>query len=480
MLIKRKFLSTIIALLLLCLYTNFINTSFAQPALFSSSFISQSIIPALQRLYYHQILSNSWMATLSAPFSEKAELFSGNSAEQMGLGGHGPQLSPKRGSLRDFNSLLQQFEAYTRKTIQEWNLPGAAVAIVWNNRTVLLQCYGHREVGKPELIDEHTIFRLGSLSKTFTSELTGIFQQKGLVDWDDPVINYLPNFKLKTEENTKKTTIRHLLDHSGGLFCFYAYDNLIEDNLPYASIFKRLNEIDIKAPPGKSFTYQNILFSVTGTILENVTRQSFPDLLEKNIFIPLRMYDSSATEKAFLSATNRATPHIKINSEWKKASLLSPYYQVAPASGINSSIANMVAWLHAQMGLFPEVISPSILAEVHKPQINTSMPSNFQKVTSLPEQRISSTAYGLGWRSMRYQNTPVIFHGGHVKGYTNILGFIPKENVGIVILTNSSSPVPTILMSKFFDLYLGLPQIDWSTLALSQTAPKKTIEVAQQ
>lgn len=328
------------------------------------------------------------------------------------------------------------------------------------------------------MIDEHTVFRIGSLSKTFTSELTGILQQKGLVDWDDPVINYLPSFKLKTEENTQKTTIRHLLDHSCGLFCFYAYDNLIEDNVPYTSILKKLHEIDIKAPPGKSFSYQNILFSVTGTILEDVTRQTFPDLLEKNIFIPLRMYDSSATEKAFLSATNRATPHTKVNGEWKKAPLSTPYYQVTPAGGINSSLANMTAWLHAQIGLFPEVISPSILAEVHKPQINTSMPLNLQSVNGLPEQRISGASYGLGWRTVRYQSTPIIYHGGYLKGCTNILAFIPKENVGIVVLTNSSNPVPTILMAKFFDLYLELPEKDWSALTLA--AQKKPIEVAKQ
>lgn len=379
---------------------------------------------------------------------------------------------------QDFNALLQEFDAYTRKTLEEWGVPGAAVGIVWNNRAVFLHGYGYREIGKPEAIDEHTVFRIGSLTKTFTAELTGVFQEKGLVDWDDPVINYLPKFKLKTKENTEKITIRHLLDHSGGLFCFNAYDNLIEDNVPYKKIVKRLPEIDIKAPPGKSFTYQNVLFSVTGDVLESITRQPFSELLNENIFIPLRMYDSSATEKDFLSATNRATPHIKVNNQWAPSSLTTPYYHVAPAGGINSSLANMSAWLQAQMGLFPEVISPSILAEVHKPHISTHIPSNFKGVSGLAEERISAPAYGLGWRLLRYQNAPVIFHGGSLKGCSNIMAFIPNENVGIVVLTNSSTPIPSILMAKFFDLYLGLPQKDWSaiTLAAQSKQPSEVIK----
>jgi len=158
------------------------------------------------------------------------------------------------------NLVLADFDRVVRHTLEEWDLPGVAVAIVHNDSIVFMKGYGVRRMGQPEFIDTHTVFRIASLSKGFASLLTGLLVQENVLHWDDRVIQYLPNFSSKEPDNTQNLTIHHILSHTSGLLP-HAFDNLIEANVPYINIIQELKEVSVVDSVGKQYGYQNVVYN---------------------------------------------------------------------------------------------------------------------------------------------------------------------------------------------------------------------------
>jgi CubicO group peptidase (beta-lactamase class C family) len=112
---------------------------------------------------------------------------------------------------------LSGFDAYVTKTIQEWRTPGLAIAVVKDGQIVFSKGYGVRELGKPEPVDTHTLFAIGSTTKAMTAALVGMLVDEKKLGWDDPVVKHLPWFQAKDPYLTREITVRDLLTHRAGL-----------------------------------------------------------------------------------------------------------------------------------------------------------------------------------------------------------------------------------------------------------------------
>ncbi|MEX2410690.1 MAG: serine hydrolase domain-containing protein, partial [Candidatus Paceibacterota bacterium] len=112
---------------------------------------------------------------------------------------------------------LDMFAKKFNEGLIDEEIPGGAVVIVKEGQVLFQKGFGVKERGKPDRVDEHTVFRLGSLSKGFTSVLAGVLAEEGAVSWDQPVSNYLNEFRLNDPEQTELVQIRHLLSHTTGL-----------------------------------------------------------------------------------------------------------------------------------------------------------------------------------------------------------------------------------------------------------------------
>jgi len=154
---------------------------------------------------------------------------------------------------------------------------------------------------------------------------------------------------------------------------------------------------------------------------------------------------------------NRAEPHVRDGWEYRPVEVKETYYRVLPAAGVNASISDMVIWLKAMMGGNPDVISDAIFDEVTKPYIES--PQELEKRVSWCP-RLVEAFYGLGWRIYRYAEEKIIFHSGWVEGYRSEIGFIPKLDIGIVVLLNSECDIASYYLPFFFDLVLGLEDIN--------------------
>lgn len=345
--------------------------------------------------------------------------------------------------------VLADFDRIVQHTLEEWDLPGVAAAIVHDDSIVFLKGYGVRRRGQPERIDSHTVFRIASLSKGFASLLTGLLVQQNILHWDDKVIKYLPGLSLKESDNTQNLTIHHILSHTSGLVP-HAFDNLIEANVSYMKIIKELKEASVVASVGEQYGYQNVVYSLIGDIIESATGKKYEDLIHERIFEPLGMRDASIGWDPLISEPNRASPHIRRYNHWTPVQDKKAYYSVLPAAGVNASICDMAQWLRAQMGGMSQVIPPEILTTLQIPVIRTRGEMRRYYWTG----RLRDAHYGLGWRIFDYAGHTMITHSGGIRGYLAQMAFIPEKDIGIVVLYNSRRI--DFLLPTFFDLYLKL------------------------
>ncbi len=351
--------------------------------------------------------------------------------------------------------VINRFEAFFIETLEEEEAPGAAVAIVKDDKIVYLNSFGVREIGRQEKVDIHTVFRLASVSKGFASVLTGLLVEEGILKWQDRVIKYVPNFSLKNLYSTRNLTIRHILSHTSGL-PQHTYTDLLEENMPFDEILKKLNKVSLIGPVGRYYSYQNVLYSLISNIIKAATGRTYKELLTERIFEPLDMDDASLGRESFVASPNHAMPHVRRSFELMVTEVKPSFYKVLPSAGVNASILDMARWLRAMMGGVPEIISPDIIQNLTIPLIKT--PPEMRKYRW--RDRLRDAHYGLGWRIYDYAGTRIIYHGGWVEGFRAEIGFIPEQKIGIVVLLNCESMVANLLLPTFFDMYLSLHEVD--------------------
>jgi beta-lactamase class C len=344
-------------------------------------------------------------------------------------------------------SYLDEFERHFEEGLNLKRIPGGAVVIVKDGRVVFQKGFGVKEKGKSEEVDEHTIFRLGSVSKGFASVLTGVFVEEDIISWDKPVSHYLKDFQLNDPEQSDRIQIRHLLSHTSGL-PRHAYTNLVEDGLSLDRIIPRLEQVPLIAKEGEQIAYQNAAYSVIEKVLEAQTDTDFNTLLHKKLFEPLAMEHSSASYDSIRYAGNKALPHVYYSRSRGRVpiSISKKYYNAVSSGGINASASDMGKWLLLLTGHYPEVISKETLNEIYEP-----LATIYNRRFSRHWNGVNKSHYGMGWRVLDNQSQRIVYHGGYVNGYRSEIAFAPDEGLGICILINSNSSYPLTVIPDLFD-----------------------------
>lgn len=344
---------------------------------------------------------------------------------------------------------LNEFEQKFEEGLKSKKIPGAAVAIVKDGRVVFQKGFGVKEKGKPDLVDEHTVFRLGSVSKGFASVLTGVLAEDGVVGWDSPVSGYLETFRLNDPGQTHRVQIKHLLSHTSGL-PRHAYTNLVEDGLPLDDIISRLETVPLISKEGRQLSYQNAAYSAIEKVLEIQTNTDFNTLLEQKLFEPLMMIHTSANYESINNSENRAMPHVFYSRSRGRVpiSISTKYYNAVSSGGINSSASDMGKWLLLLTGYHPDIISGKTLEEVYEPlaTIHNRRYSRFW-------DGVNESHYGLGWRVLENHGQKIVYHGGYVNGYRSEIAFAPEDGVGICILINTNSNYPLEVIPEVFNYF---------------------------
>jgi beta-lactamase class C len=355
---------------------------------------------------------------------------------------------------------VRRFEAMAQAMVADGRVPGLAMAIVKDGRIVSARGYGVTDVDRPEQVDAHTVFRLASLSKAFAGTVTGLLVSEGALRWDSHVADFMPGLQYSQPGAAQQLTVAEVLSQRVGL-THNAYDRDIEDGADYRSLVQRLAYAPMKCAPGQCYSYQNVAFSLIGDVVFATTGRFFSETVARRIFKPLGMDDASYGLEGIENSPRWARPHVRGRGGWVALTPKPTYYRLAPAAGVNASIDDMAQWLVAQTGHRPDVLPESLLATLHAPVIDT--PTELRG-SSWRRERLGAAGYGIGWRVYDYAGHRVVFHGGAVQGYRASIALVPERDLGVVILWNSTSGVPSGLMPTILDSAIGLAPGDWLDL----------------
>ncbi|HEU4769179.1 MAG TPA: serine hydrolase [Pyrinomonadaceae bacterium] len=352
------------------------------------------------------------------------------------------------------------FDEYVQQAMKQWEVPGLAIAVVKDDRIVFAKGYGVREIGGTAAVNEHTLFAIGSSSKAFTAATLAVLVDEGKIKWDDPVTKYLPAFQLFDPYSTREMTVRDLVTHRSGLER--------GDRLWYASPYDRnevLRRVRFLKPSWSvrsRFGYQNIMFLAAGQISPAVTGKEWDDVVRERIFVPLGMTSSSTSITKFAGQDNVASPHSKIDDKLQKVAWRN-IDNIGPAGSINSNVTDMAQWLRMNLGggMYDNkrVLSAASVKEMQTPQTVIRIEGNNERLYPVAH----FLNYGLGWFLSDFRGRKLVEHGGAIDGMRAVVGMLPEEKVGVVILTNrQGSVLPHVLMYRVFDAYLGVAKKDWS------------------
>ena len=327
-------------------------------------------------------------------------------------------------------------DSFLRKTVNSYNIPGLAVAVVNDKEIIFISGYGESSPGID--ISSDTPFLLGSTSKTFTA--LGIMRlvEEGKVELDAPVKKYLPEFKLATPEYDSVITIRHLLNHTSGLSDkgmpkTSLGENSLEDELALLAQCKPVSE------PGKTFTYFNGNYRLLGLVIERVTGLTYGEFLHTEIFKPLGM---TSTFPGPVGVKGIAKGHGEIfgfpfrREQKYRAGALPSGYIVSSASDI---ARYLIAELRAGKG-DTSIFNPETIKATWQP------PGN------------KKDGYAFGWLAMdTLGKTTFLAHGGSLENYQSFFYLNPELNIGFVFLMNQGGILPMI--GGFSTLRNGLIRI---------------------
>ena len=352
---------------------------------------------------------------------------------------------------------VAEVEAMAQQLVANGRIPGLAVAIVQDGRILSARGYGVTDAHGGTPVDAHTVFRLASLSKSFAGTVTGILVNDGVLRWDSHLVDYVPDFKLSRPGAAEQVTVADLLSHRVGL-TRNAYDRDLEANADVRSLTLRMANAPMTCAPGECYAYQNVAFSLIGDIVFAATGQFYSETVARRIFKPLGMHDASYGLEGLEASARWARPHVRGRGGWVPVSPKPNYYRVAPAAGVNASISDMAQWLIAQSGHRPDVLPAPLLATLHTPLVQT--PSELRG-SGWRRARLGSAGYALGWRVFDYSGHQVVFHGGAVQGYRTAMAMLPDRDLGIAILWNSESALPSGLLPTVLDRALGITGGQW-------------------
>lgn len=353
-----------------------------------------------------------------------------------------------------------EVDSLVNRTLKTFDVPGIAVGIVKDGKVVLAKGYGVTSIKSGRKVDANTLFAIASNSKSFTTAALAILVDEGKINWDDKVIQYLPEFKMYNEYVTKEFTIRDLLTHRSGLG-LGAGDLMIwpdgHDFTP-KDIVKNIQYLKPVSGFRTKYDYDNLLYIIAGEIIAKVSGKTWSEFVEEKIMQPLEMKNSTGSWSRLKDTSNVFTPHVPVNGKLK----VIPRYTntiVDAAAGIYTNVNDLSKWLLMQLndgkyGNNQQLISIKQHHEMWKPQtILPVYPSNDYKTIF--------KNYGLGWKLEDINGYLQVSHTGGLEGIVTQTLMIPELKLGIIVLTNQQNGAAyTAISNTIKDSYLGIPYRD--------------------
>ena len=329
---------------------------------------------------------------------------------------------------------IAQLKAFVETSMQELGIPGASIALIDGGKIVFEGGFGVRELGRPERVDENTVFMAASNTKGMTNLLLAELVDEKKLKWDEPVIDVYPSFKLGDAETTKKVLVKNLICACTGLprqdmEWLFEFKNATPE-----STLALLGTMQPTSKFGEVFQYSNLMAAAAGYIGAHLVYPNkelgaaYDEAMQKKIFDPLGM-NSTTFDYARALAGNHASPHGDDVDDKPHVASMAINYSIIPArpaGGVWTSSHDLIRYVQDELtlGKLPDgkqLVSPENLLMRRAPQVMLG----------------EDSSYGMGLIVDHKYGIPVVSHGGSMPGFKSDLYFLPDSGIGAVLLTNS-------------------------------------------
>lgn len=355
-----------------------------------------------------------------------------------------------------------ELDRYIAKALVDGQIPGLAIAIVRNDSTLVAKGYGVRELGRSAPVDQHTVFDIASLGKSFTATAIAILVDRGRIHWDDPVRKYLPALELPTPDLTATATVRDFLSHRTGLPAANLMWML--SDVDRREVLRRFRHLPVAAPARQSMIYSNIGYSVAGEAAAAAASTTYEALVRDLVIKPLGLSSSTWSYEQADGMPNVSSSHARIAGKQQTIPRERQRQAIAPAAAVQSSVHDLARWLrlHLNNGVLDgtRYVSDSAMRAMHSIQVPIATTPAMRAARNVED---SVVGYGLGWQKMDYRGHPLVWHTGSGNGQYAYMALLPRDRLGVVVIVNTwaAGRIEGAIASRVIDTYLGYPARDW-------------------
>ncbi|HLY89387.1 MAG TPA: serine hydrolase [Acetobacteraceae bacterium] len=355
------------------------------------------------------------------------------------------------------DNAIAQLPKLAQDILARTHIPGLAISVVRDGKTVYAAGFGVRRVGTTDAVDADTVFQIASLSKPLAATVVAHQVGAGIVSWDTVLQRFLPWFALNDPWITTHVTIGDMFAHRSGL-PDHAGDELEDLGYDRDQVLRRLRFAKLHSFRDE-YAYTNFGLTAAAEAVAVASHSDWATLSQQVLYGPLGMTSTSSRYADFIGRSNRAAGHVLINGQYAAKYQRQPDAQ-SPAGGVSSSANDMARWMSLvlQGGMFDgkriiaaDALLPAITAQI------VSSPSH------VPAARAGFYGYGFNVGTLASGRVSLGHSGAFALGAATNFVMIPSLGVGIDVLSNAA-PIGAVeaLGMDFADLVqFGVVTRDW-------------------
>ena len=343
--------------------------------------------------------------------------------------------------------IVSRVDSLVSAFITTTNTPAVSVAVLRGSDTLVMKGYGQASIEAHRAATASTVYRIGSITKQFTSAAIMRLAERGKLSIDDPMSKYLPD----VPTHGRSITIRRLLNHTSGIHNYTAepgWQQHWADEMTPRAIVAFVDHDSLDFNPGDAWSYSNTNYVLLGMIIEKVTGEPYATYVQRDLFTPLGLKQTSycvnhPTDPSFADGYSASSSGVK------PAVFLS-MTQPHGAGALCSTVRDLVVWQRALMG--GRVVNARSYALMTTPDtLNSGKP----------------LTYGFGLTAGKFGTHRFIGHSGGINGFTTASTYFPDDSVNVVVFSNADRG-PDLLGQNIARTVFGMPLV---------TPPKPVVEV---
>lgn len=338
------------------------------------------------------------------------------------------------------SALVARLDSIAAAPVKAGMTAGLAVAAVKGSDTLLSRGYGYADLENQVPVTPQTVFRIGSITKQFTSAAVMQLVEQGKISLDDDIRKYLPNI----QTHGRRVLIRHLLNHTSGIPSYTDVGNrfgaVIRRDLPHDSVVGIVANDSLMFEPGTHFYYNNTGYFILGMLLEKVTGKPYGQYMTERLFAPQGLKGTVYCDTKTL-IPRRAQGYDRADGKFTNADYISMDLPYA-AGSLCSTVGDLVTWTQRLGG--GKVVSAASYLEMTTPvRFTTGRPMT----------------YGFGLSADTIGSHRLISHGGGINGFTSQMIYLPDDSLVVAVVTNTPAAAPNTVADAIVRTVLGVPLV---------------------